>query len=290
MHGLGPWNVTRGLTVRKGDAMRSQGMEARRRGARWHLLLAGLCLAGPSAWAQQSTLDPYKPDTRRYQAFADPGAVMRPGFPDPRGAGQRQLYGPLDPSEKGYGGFDPFAPPFYNRFSSSLNRAGAAYGRSTADLARQAQSGPMSLQERLDRQYYEDLQKRQDPYFKLQEKREDLYYKAIMERDPKKRAELMRQYERASQRSTQALAAPRRDLGGQPKAASGAAASTRGRALSTPGSGAPSGRSLTPDRSPLNDAIDRSDQMDREQGLEPLRPRTPDTSPTTRRPAPTRRP
>lgn len=237
----------------------------------WAWALCGVALLGAPGLAQQSTLDPYKPDTRRYQAFADPGAAFRPGFPNPLGNGQRNLYGQLDPSENGYGGFDPFAPPYYNRFSSSLNRAGAAYGRAAGALSRQPSTGPMDPQALLDQKFYEEQQSREDPYLKLQHKKEELYFKALMEQDPKKRAELMKEYQRATQKSAQALAAPRRDLGitpRKPAASRGAAASGRGQPLTKPRTG-PAGEDPS-----LGDAIDRSERQDRELGLDPLKPPT----------------
>jgi hypothetical protein len=260
--------------------------------------LVAIAAAATSAWAQQSTLDPYKPDTRRYQAFASPSATVRPGFPDPLGNGQRQLYGPLDPNEVGLGGIDSFAPPYYNRYSPSLNRALANYGRSVADLSRQPATGPIDPQEQLDRQFYRDMQKKDDPYLKLQQRRDELYFKALQEPDVKKRAELLKEYNKASQKSAQALAAPRRDTGTtasgtgtgvSPLPTRGAASGTRGRpltsgsgtrpgrSLSTPGTRASVGRSLAADdESSLGSALERSDRLDREQGLDPVRPATPE--------------
>lgn len=271
------------------------------------------------ATAQQSTLDPYKPYTRGYQAFADPGATIRPGFPNPLGGSGRPTYGNIfDPNGQGIGGIDPFSAPYYNRFQSpSLNRGLGTYQRSRQDLTGRPER-LVDPQERLDREFYDQLQKRDDPYLKLQEKRDDLYFRALQETDPQKRAELMKAFQKASQQSAAAFSSPRRtirtpvstgrrDLGTRTGAApaSRAGAGARPNVAPTPAEGGdlPAPSSLLPgdsSRRPrsrtqpqpgadrpdsLRDAIERSDALDRANGLPSPRANAPaSTSRTPRQP------
>lgn len=235
------------------------------------------------AAAQQTTIDPYKPYIRGYQAFSDPGATMRPGFPNPLGGSGRPTYGNVfDPNGQGYGGFDPFAAPYFNRFQSpSLNRGSALFHRSVQDLSNRPER-LVDPQERLDREFYENLQKRDDPYVRLQEKRDDLYFRALQETNPQKRAELLRAYQKASQRSSAALSSPRRSPGASAVAPTRRDLGTGGRTGTKP---AP-GRGSAVDRpDSLKDALERSDAEDRASGLPPPSA-TPPPSSVRRNPGP----
>ncbi|MFO0957851.1 MAG: hypothetical protein U0800_10390 [Isosphaeraceae bacterium] len=258
-------------------------------GRTWLAGAAALILMGSlpgRATAQQSTLDPYKPYVRGYQAFADPGATVRPGFPNPLGGSGRPTYGNIfDPNGMGYGGIDPFAPPYYNRFQNpSQTRGSSLFQRSLQDLSNRPER-LVDPQERLDREFYEQIQKRDDPYLKLQEKRDDLYFRALQETDPARRAELMKAFQKASQRSAAAFSTPRRfaatpsttprrDMG------TGAGASTPPRAAEVPNSrrnaGAVRPSSDRPDS--LKDAIERSDREDRANGQPPPASNPPSSS------------
>lgn len=254
--------------------LRSHGFRRRSiPGALAAALAVGL-LGTTAAQAQQSTLDPYKPYVRSYQAFSDPGATLRPGFPNPLGGSGRPTYGNVfDPSGMGYGGINPFGAPYFNQFMSpSLNRGASRFNRSVQELATRPDR-LVDPQDRLDRDFYEQMQKRDDPYVRLQEKRDDYYFRALQEPDPRKRAELMKAYQRASQRSAAAFSSFRRSAGApaipsRRDLRSGAPAPSR----RTPSANAPAAGDR-PDS--LKDALERSDTEDRLQGLpvpEPIVP------------------
>lgn len=166
-------------------------------------------LAGTTAPAQQTALDPYKPYNRNYLPFSDPGASLRPGFPNPIGAG-RPTYGNFNPTDTLYGGFDPFGAPYFNRrINLDLNRAASTYERSVGDYARQP-GNPIDPQELADREFYKMQAEKADPYQKLERQREEFYFKALAEKDPKKRAELLKEYQKASARTARAYSSSRR--------------------------------------------------------------------------------
>lgn len=180
-------------------------------------LAAAISLAGTTGSAQQTNLDPYKPDLRNYQSFATPSASLRPGFPNPIGGG-RPTYGNFNPNDLGYGGFEPFAAPYFNRnINLNTNRAVSAFDRSMADFSNRPQN-LVDPQERADRLFFEKQAERDDPYQKLEKKRDDLYFKALAEPDLKKRAKLLKEYQQATMQSAQAFSSSRRTPGETPAA------------------------------------------------------------------------
>jgi hypothetical protein len=146
------------------------------------------CAAKPAA-AQLITADPYDPDQARYRGFVYPGYVSDPYLGGralfmggPAGANQMQNY------YRGVEGglTDPRRGGRFSRFDSSYRQSDEIAGRSYQPNAD------------VDEAYYAD-----------KEERDAVYFKASREKDPRKKAELMKEYQTLNQKLTRD-AAPNR--------------------------------------------------------------------------------
>lgn len=141
----------------------------------------GISAASPTM-AQYGGIDPYRPYTRQYDNFVVPSYPVNGALP---GAA---------------------------RYERNLMTGGAAADQLRSDRLNEA----LGLDEerdgylinratgRIDQPRYRSNQDEQ--FFEDQRDREQLYFDATQERDPKKRAEKMKQYEEARRKSTQSAA------------------------------------------------------------------------------------
>jgi hypothetical protein len=153
-------------------------------------------LASP-AWAQDHTADPYKPYNSGYEPY------VYPTYPNNDG------YVPNQGILQGYSGASRS-----NTFQDYLNDdEGDLFGRSARRL------GPGDPYYRAYRQFdrdYDRVHKQSDAdtaYYEDQQARQEKYLDYLRERDPKKRAQLYREYVQDSRRVSRDLAAGRSGFG-----------------------------------------------------------------------------
>lgn len=171
---------------------------ASRRGGTLFLQVAGLAaflLSAHAAHGQGSIgADPYDPDSIMYRPFVYPGQAINPSLPN---------QGRLDII--GNGGSRR------NSFQDYLDSGGASddlFGRSGRGSSR-FDSGARSANDSttgLDRSY---VPNRDDTFYEDQAERQRKYFAALREKDPKKRAAMLRDVETASRKATASLSTGR---------------------------------------------------------------------------------
>lgn len=146
-------------------------------------LSMGLMLSPGSASAQNLTPDPYQPFTRMYIPYS------RPTFNPERSLSRAMNSSPLatTPQDDGFGLFGELMSR--DKITSRGPLRGMPYF-SSSRIPRSSGEGNYSPNENADREFYKD-----------QKRRFDLYFKAVSETDPKKKADLMREYRKISQDS-----------------------------------------------------------------------------------------
>jgi hypothetical protein len=160
------------------------------------LAVAGVAvLAATRPAGAQHTADPYKPYNQEYESFVMPQYPVFPGIVPNQGV--------LD----GQGGARGA-----NQFQSFLN---SMESFSAEDAYGPRRTGPgvpyYSAYRRYDRDY-EPNRLTNENYARDQLKRQETYLAYLRERDPKRRAELYREYTQANLRATRNLSATRRSL------------------------------------------------------------------------------
>lgn len=159
------------------------------------LLLAALGVPAVAA-AQGFGPDPYRPYNNQYDSFVYPVA------PGPLDYGQNQS--PVRNGIRGANQFDRYMDSLLNNGSGTASTRGPAGGRVGTPYYR----GANRAVEREGANY--QLNNGADARFESnQEMLTDLYFKYLRERDPKKRADLFRQYSLARNRADRDLASPR---------------------------------------------------------------------------------
>lgn len=190
--------------------------------------LLGLAAIGsaPRAMAQDHTPDPYKPYNAAYDSF------VYPTYPNSYGLVPNQ--GILQ-GRAGYSGA--------NRFQDFID--GGDYGDAPFSPRRTGPGVPYySAYRRYDRDYDRVYQPNKDvdeTYYKDQQARHDKYLEYLREKDPRRRAELLREYTQQSQRVARDLAGSRNSLSragsGSSSASRTPAAPGQGRGTSAAGTG-----------------------------------------------------
>jgi hypothetical protein len=159
------------------------------------LALAACVLTGPTARAQFYSTDPYDPYGRAYRSFAYPGAGYNPSLPN------HTMFGEGGIGPDAYSSMSPF-----NQFEAYINSGPSAPGlrsgrydqayRAYDDVFDRTYSSAGAGQYDVDEPYYNNLRER-----------DDLYFKALKEKDPKKRAELMRDLDKLNRKTANSLGA-----------------------------------------------------------------------------------
>lgn len=183
------------------------------------LFLANLGWAGQSL-AQDHTADPYKPYNQQYEQF------VYPTYPGGYGLSPNQ--GVLE-GRSGYSGANQF-----QRFLDAEGEAGfdVSGGR--------RRSGPgvpyYSAYRQYDREYdrvYQPNKASDQSYYEDKQARHEKYLAYLKERDPKKRAELYREYTSNARKVTRDLAGPRRTAARRSPAGEASATKPANRAATT---------------------------------------------------------
>lgn len=184
--------------------------------------LLGFATLGPAdrAPAQDHTPDPYRPYNSGYDQF------IYPTYPN--GVG-------LVPNQNVLEGRSGFGRA--NRFQDYLDGGDSGLGGDLSVGGRRTGPGVpyYSSYRRYDRDYdrvYQPNQTSDQDYYRDQQARHDKYLEYLRERDPKRRAQLYREYTRDSQKASRDLSAPRGTL-----SRSGASNSSAPRSTTAPGLG-----------------------------------------------------
>jgi hypothetical protein len=159
------------------------------------LFLASMGWAGRSR-AQDHTADPYKPYNQQYEQFVYPTY--------PTGYGLSPNQGVLE-GRSGFSGANQF-----QRFLEAEGDAGVEFGQG------RRRSGPgipyYSAYRQYDQEYdrvYQPNKTSDESYYKDRNARHEKYVAYLKERDPRKRAELYREYISDSRKVSRDLANPR---------------------------------------------------------------------------------
>jgi len=155
------------------------------------LLVAAGLAASAEALAQGFGPDPYRPYNNQYDSFVYPVA------PGPLDYGQNQ-----SPLRSGIRGANQF-----ENYMNSLTGPGTPRG-SSGGIGSPYYRGANRVTER-EGMNYQPNREVDARFDSNQEMVSDLYFKYLREKDPKKRSELFRQYNRARNRADRDLASPR---------------------------------------------------------------------------------
>lgn len=174
------------------------------------LAVSGLLLGGRDAGAQYSPSIPFNPWGSAYQAYVYPIVPNNLSLPN-----QARVYYGLGSDNGAFQPYDPFAD-----FGGGLGTPFLDQGASATDIRRRlsANTGGRYIPYNSFNRLYDSEYRRQyvpnaavdDQYYEDRQRREEFYLQALSERDPQRRAELLRQLEQANEAARRELGSTRR--------------------------------------------------------------------------------